>query len=155
MSEINNNQDEIKNKDNNHFSPNNDVNLNLTNSELQKNTNRHFSLNHDKNTDDSFYEFYINNNLQNKNEYKHKNNEIITAKYNFLTFLPKALFYQFKRVSTIYFVIIAIINMIPYINEVLEEPERAQKAAYRTADQGAYEDQNADDIVGHLELQSA
>ena len=116
MSEINNNQDEIKNKDNNHFSPNNDVNLNLTNSELQKNTNRHFSLNHDKNTDDSFYEFYINNNLQNKNEYKHKNNEIITAKYNFLTFLPKALFYQFKRVSTIYFVIIAIINMIPYIS---------------------------------------
>ena len=65
---------------------------------------------------DSFYEFYINNNERNKSEYKHKNNKIITAKYNILTFLPKALFYQFKRVSTIYFIIIAILNMIPAIS---------------------------------------
>ena len=33
-----------------------------------------------------------------------------------MTFLPKALFYQFKRVSNIYFIIIAILNMIPAIS---------------------------------------
>ena len=30
--------------------------------------------------------------------------------------MPKALIYQFKRVSTLYFIIIAIINMIPAIS---------------------------------------
>ena len=75
-----------------------------------------FSLNHENSPEKNFYEFYINNNQKNKIKFKHKDNQIVTAKYNFLTFLPKALFYQFKRISTIYFVIIAILNMIPIIS---------------------------------------
>ena len=75
-----------------------------------------FSLNHENSHENNFYEFYINNNQKNKFKFKHKDNQIITAKYNLLTFIPKALFYQFKRVSTIYFVIIAILNMIPVIS---------------------------------------
>ena len=74
------------------------------------------TLNHEDSPENNFYEFYINNNQKNKIEFKHKDNKVVTAKYNFLTFLPKALFYQFKRVSTIYFVIIAILNMIPAIS---------------------------------------
>ena len=97
---------------------NNNFNLGLNNSNsIVNNMNKKLTLNHDDiNPDINFYEFYINNNEKNKKEYKHKNNKIVTAKYNFLTFIPKALFYQFKRVSTIYFVVVAIINMIPAIS---------------------------------------
>ena len=44
-------------------------------------------------TNNKFQEFYINDNNKNK-IYKHKNNEINTTKYNFITFLPKSLIIQ-------------------------------------------------------------
>ena len=84
---------------------------------IKKNKPKKFlTLHHEDSPDKNFYEFYINNNQKNKIKFKHKDNQIVTSKYNFLTFLPKALYYQFKRVSTIYFVVIAILNMIPAIS---------------------------------------
>ena len=67
-------------------------------------------------SDISLYQFYICNSQKNKNELKFKNNEIDTRKYNFITFLPKALFYQFVRPANIYFLISAILQCIPMIS---------------------------------------
>ena len=75
------------------------------------------SNNLDENSKDSnLYEFYINNNSKNKEQYKFKNNEINTKKYNIINFLPKALFIQFIRVANIYFLITAILQCIPVIS---------------------------------------
>ena len=119
MSENDNYFNSINNKDTTILPlQKNILNLGINNNNsIVNNMNKSFTLNHDDdNPDINFYEFYINNNEKNKMEYKHKNNKIVTAKYNYFTFIPKALFYQFKRVSTIYFVIIAILNMIPAIS---------------------------------------
>ena len=98
----------------------NNINPTINNKDVKNDKIEHsLTLRHknnNSNNNNKFYEFYINNNEKNKIEYKHINNKIITAKYNIFTFLPKALFYQFKRVSTLYFIIIAIINMIPAIS---------------------------------------
>ena len=63
-----------------------------------------------------FYQFYINDRKKNKEEFKFKSNEINTRKYNFITFLPKSLFYQFIRPANIYFLICAILQCIPVIS---------------------------------------
>ena len=42
-------------------------------------------------------------------------NSITTCKYNLLTFLPKNLWYQFQKIANVYFVIIAILEVIPQI----------------------------------------
>ena len=65
--------------------------------------------------EDQFIEFYINDNKKNI-EYHLKNNNITTTKYNFITFLPKGLFYQFSRLSNVYFLFTAIIQSIPIIS---------------------------------------
>ena len=44
------------------------------------------------------------------------NNKVVTTKYNLITFLPFALFLQFRRVSNIYFLITAILQSIPQIS---------------------------------------
>ena len=62
------------------------------------------------------YHFYINNPEKNINELNHQNNIIKTTKYNIITFLPKALLFQFMRLANIYFLIIAIIQCIPIIS---------------------------------------
>ena len=62
------------------------------------------------------YEFYINNMKKNTEELLYPNNKISTTKYNILTFLPKALLYQFARLANIYFVAMAIIQCIPIIS---------------------------------------
>ena len=64
----------------------------------------------------SFYQFYIDNAVKNKKELKFKSNEIDTRKYNCITFLPKALFFQFNRPANIYFLISAILQCIPVIS---------------------------------------
>ena len=64
----------------------------------------------------NLYEFYINNSKLNTQELKFKNNKISTTKYNIITFLPKALLYQFMRLANTYFVFIAIIQSIPIIS---------------------------------------
>ena len=66
-------------------------------------------------TNNKFQEFYINDNNKNK-IFKHKNNEINTTKYNFITFLPKSLLIQFSRLSNVYFLATAIIQSIPIIS---------------------------------------
>ena len=64
----------------------------------------------------NLYQFYISNSKKNKEDLKFKSNEIDTRKYNFITFLPKALFYQFVRPANIYFLISAILQCIPMIS---------------------------------------
>eukprot|EP00958_Prasinococcus_capsulatus_P005906 scaffold568_cov376-Prasinococcus_capsulatus_cf.AAC.17 len=41
-------------------------------------------------------------------------NSIKTAKYTWITFLPKALFEQYRRAANIYFTIVAILSLTPY-----------------------------------------
>ena len=65
---------------------------------------------------EDIYEFYINEPEINTNELLFKNNEISTTKYNFITFLPKALLYQFIRLANVYFVFIAVLQSIPIIS---------------------------------------
>ena len=64
----------------------------------------------------NFYEFYINNNQINKEKYSFKNNKIDTTKYSIITFLPKALLYQFMRLANVYFLFTAILQCIPAIS---------------------------------------
>ena len=64
---------------------------------------------------EEFKEFYINNNMKNKSYYL-KDNHITTTKYNFFTFIPKSLLYQFSRLSNVYFLFTAIIQSIPLIS---------------------------------------
>ena len=68
-----------------------------------------------ENTHTPYLEFFINNNRKN-HEFKLKNNYISTTKYNFLTFLPKGLIYQFSRLANVYFLFITIIQSIPLIS---------------------------------------
>ena len=65
---------------------------------------------------DNKYQFYINNNKRNREELNFKSNEINTRKYNIITFLPKALIYQFARPANVYFLISAILQCIPVIS---------------------------------------
>ena len=67
------------------------------------------------------YEFYINNSLQNKQQYGFKDNCVDTKKYNIITFLPKALFYQFRRIANLYFLICAVMQCIPAISPLGSE----------------------------------
>ena len=62
------------------------------------------------------YEFYINNSLKNKEVYHFKDNSVDTTKYNIITFLQKALLYQFMRVANIYFLVCAVLQCIPLIS---------------------------------------
>ena len=64
----------------------------------------------------NIYEFYINNIKGNTEELHFKDNRISTTKYNIITFLPKALMYQFIRLANVYFVFIAVIQSIPVIS---------------------------------------
>jgi phospholipid-transporting ATPase len=62
------------------------------------------------------YEFRVNDNPNNSRNYHHKNNSIDTKKYSLMTFLPKALLFQFMRLANTYFLIIAILQSIPAIS---------------------------------------
>ena len=64
----------------------------------------------------SLYEFYINNSERNEKEFHFKDNKVDTQKYNFITFLPKSLIYQFYRVANIYFLVCAVLQCIPAIS---------------------------------------
>ena len=68
------------------------------------------------NTRTQQYEFYINDNARNKAQYNFKNNKINTRKYNWVTFIPHALFLQFALPANIYFLISAILQCIPQIS---------------------------------------
>ncbi|KAF0478018.1 phospholipid-translocating P-type ATPase [Gigaspora margarita] len=47
---------------------------------------------------------------------KYVSNKIITSKYNIWTFLPKNLFEQFRRAANMYFLIMAVLGMIPAVS---------------------------------------
>ena len=64
---------------------------------------------------EQFFEFFINNNEKNK-QFRLYDNTICTTKFNFFTFLPKGLLYQFSRLSNVYFLFTAIIQSIPLIS---------------------------------------
>ncbi|XP_048228563.1 probable phospholipid-transporting ATPase 4 isoform X2 [Ricinus communis] len=49
--------------------------------------------------------------LHKKKPYKHPSNSVSTTKYNVLTFLPKALFEQFRRVANLYFLLAAALSL--------------------------------------------
>ncbi|XVE92539.1 hypothetical protein REPUB_Repub01dG0106200 [Reevesia pubescens] len=46
--------------------------------------------------------------------HRYKGNSISTTKYNFLTFLPKGLYEQFRRVANLYFLMVSILSATPY-----------------------------------------
>ena len=57
--------------------------------------------------------------------YRYKSNYVSTTKYNALTFLPKALFEQFRRVANIYFLFAAALSLTsvsPYSSSSLIAP---------------------------------
>ncbi|KAF8401024.1 hypothetical protein HHK36_014327 [Tetracentron sinense] len=51
--------------------------------------------------------------LHRKKPYKYPSNYISTTKYNIITFLPKAIFEQFRRVANLYFLMTAILSLTP------------------------------------------
>ncbi|KAG6494794.1 probable phospholipid-transporting ATPase 4 [Zingiber officinale] len=51
--------------------------------------------------------------LHRKKPFKYSSNYITTTKYNVITFLPKALFEQFRRVANIYFLLAAALSLTP------------------------------------------
>ncbi|KAF5206120.1 Phospholipid-transporting atpase [Thalictrum thalictroides] len=51
--------------------------------------------------------------LHRKKPFKYPTNYISTTKYNIITFLPKAIFEQFRRVANLYFLMAAILSLTP------------------------------------------
>ena len=50
-------------------------------------------------------------------ERKFDSNQISTAKYNVITFLPKNLFEQFTKMANVYFLMLALLQMIKPISD--------------------------------------
>lgn len=60
-------------------------------------------------------EFEINRVFTKKDKNRRfKNNEISTSKYNVITFLPKNLFYQFTKFANLYFLMMAMLEVITF-----------------------------------------
>lgn len=51
--------------------------------------------------------------LHKKKPFKYRSNSISTTKYNPITFFPKALFEQFRRVANLYFLLAALLSLTP------------------------------------------
>ncbi|KAJ3691977.1 hypothetical protein LUZ60_012327 [Juncus effusus] len=51
--------------------------------------------------------------IHSKKPLKYPSNYISTTKYNIITFLPKAIFEQFRRVANVYFLLAAILSLTP------------------------------------------
>jgi phospholipid-transporting ATPase len=45
-------------------------------------------------------------------EHKFSSNEVMTAKYNVITFLPKFLFEQFRRYANVFFLVIGLLQQV-------------------------------------------
>ena len=56
--------------------------------------------------------------IKNRRKRTLQTNRIVTTRYNILTFIPKNLFEQFRRVANIYFAILIGLNWIPIINAI-------------------------------------
>ncbi|XP_065194821.1 phospholipid-transporting ATPase ID-like [Sycon ciliatum] len=58
------------------------------------------------------------NDIEYSNQRKYATNVISTSKYTVITFLPKNLFIQFKRVANLYFLVLLILQLIPQISSL-------------------------------------
>jgi phospholipid-transporting ATPase len=58
---------------------------------------------------------HINDPDQTNDKYEFAGNEIRTSKYTIITFLPRNLFEQFHRFAYIYFLIIIVLNQLPFL----------------------------------------
>ena len=88
----------------------NDINL----TKLENNTNN--QIKKVSNNQSNLYEINTKLNIQNLDK-KFLNNEICTSKYTFYNAFPKILYEQFHQISNIYFLFLAILQMIPSISQ--------------------------------------
>lgn len=51
-----------------------------------------------------------------------RSNKVQTSKYNFVTFLPMNLFYQFTKIANVYFAFQACLQMVPQISITYNNP---------------------------------
>ncbi|KAL8555179.1 hypothetical protein ACS0TY_003115 [Phlomoides rotata] len=58
---------------------------------------------------------YVNEPLRSNEKFQFSGNSIRTSKYSILTFLPRNLFEQFRRVAYVYFLVIAVLNQVPQL----------------------------------------
>jgi phospholipid-transporting ATPase len=93
----------------------NHKNNNAQNFNIKKEISKSSYVSNKSEKENKLHKFFVNDNDENK-IYRHKDNTINTTKYNFITFLPKALLFQFMRLANIYFLIIAIIQCIPVLS---------------------------------------
>jgi type III secretory pathway component EscR len=56
--------------------------------------------------------------IKNRRKRTPQTNQITTTRYNILTFIPKNLFEQFRRLANIYFAILIGLNWVPIINAI-------------------------------------
>ncbi|VDK47071.1 unnamed protein product [Anisakis simplex] len=52
-------------------------------------------------------------------QFKYADNFIKTSKYNVVTFLPKNLFEQFQRLANFYFLVLMVLQLIPWISSIV------------------------------------
>ena len=88
----------------------NDINL----TKLENNSNN--QIKKISNNQSNLYEINTKLNIQNLDK-KFLNNEICTSKYTFYNAFPKILYEQFHQISNIYFLFLAILQMIPSISQ--------------------------------------
>lgn len=74
-----------------------------------QNQNQNLSLSFDKATQIKIA--FGDENLKASYNKFYKNNKISTTKYNIITWIPKSLLFQFKRIANIYFLIISILTL--------------------------------------------
>ncbi|KAK4799242.1 hypothetical protein SAY86_024607 [Trapa natans] len=74
-----------------------------------------FNLSQKEISDEDARLVYINDPGRTNQRFEYARNSIRTAKYSFITFLPRNLFEQFHRVAYIYFLVIAILNQLPQL----------------------------------------
>ncbi len=58
-------------------------------------------------------------NSENRKKYnRFKNNKVTSTKYNLLSWLPRSILMQFKRIANIYFLVISILNFFYFSPKV-------------------------------------
>lgn len=50
------------------------------------------------------------------------NNSVVTSKYNLVTFVPRSLFEQFRRIANVYFLVISVLMMLGTYTELFSSP---------------------------------
>lgn len=49
-------------------------------------------------------------------------NSVVTSKYNVITFVPRSLFEQFRRIANVYFLVISVLMMLGWYTDLFESP---------------------------------